>query len=256
MNDFVDPSFSDFSIVGIDEVGYGCWAGPIYVCALKLNCVSQTKFVDSKSISHKKRLEMSEIIKDIATWNIGIGLVEEINQFGLAYAYNKAILRALDPFTDQSSAADSLADRAIDPLADQGSIAQLVDPQVCSFQRQVSLTNDEQHDLDLLNVQNCTSFINHRLIIDGRKPKWMDELGLNCTAIIKGDQKVQAISAASIVAKVERDAFMDRLDVEFPVYGFNRNKGYGTTLHVAAIREHGFCQYHRTSYNLGKYLLK
>ena len=179
-------------IVGIDEVGYGCWAGPVYVCALRLIKPSSHRFFDSKSISHAKRIELSAIIAQVAVWQIGVGSVEEINQRGLAYAYRKAIERAIEPFETQ------------------------------------------------------------RLVIDGRRPSWMSYL--NCTAVIKGDEKIQAISAASIIAKVERDRLMSELAKVHPQYGFERNKGYGTAEHIAALGEHGFCGQHRTSYDLEKYL--
>ena len=66
--------------------------------------------------------------------------------------------------------------------------------------------------------------------------------------IIKGDGKVACIAAASIVAKVTRDAFMVQMDARYPEYGFASNKGYGTAAHIAAIKEHGPCPLHRMSF--------
>ena len=66
--------------------------------------------------------------------------------------------------------------------------------------------------------------------------------------IIKGDSKVKIISAASIVAKVERDAIMRRYANEYPEYSFDKHKGYGTALHVNALKENGVCKIHRLSY--------
>jgi len=73
---------------------------------------------------------------------------------------------------------------------------------------------------------------------------------LACTveAVIKGDQTIPAISAASILAKVTRDAEMTELDARYPGYGFARHKGYGTRAHLAALEELGACAIHRTSY--------
>jgi ribonuclease HII len=68
--------------------------------------------------------------------------------------------------------------------------------------------------------------------------------------IIKGDGKYAAIAAASILAKTHRDAWMERLDREFPQYGWRVNKGYPTAAHRAAIREHGASPHHRTSFRL------
>jgi len=64
----------------------------------------------------------------------------------------------------------------------------------------------------------------------------------------KGDRRSHSISAASIVAKVYRDRIMCSFHGKFPVYGFSENKGYGTALHLAAIREHGACAIHRTTF--------
>ncbi len=73
-------------------------------------------------------------------------------------------------------------------------------------------------------------------------------IALRCRAIVKGDQLVAAISAASILAKVARDAEMTRLDAEYPGYGFASHKGYSTPEHLAALREHGPCAIHRRTF--------
>jgi ribonuclease HII len=65
-----------------------------------------------------------------------------------------------------------------------------------------------------------------------------------------GDVLCASISAASIVAKVYRDDLMRKLAEKFPLYGFEKHKGYGTMAHQMAIKKNGFCQIHRTSYNL------
>ncbi len=73
-------------------------------------------------------------------------------------------------------------------------------------------------------------------------------LGCPATPIIKGDARVAEISAASILAKVERDAQMQVLHLEYPHYGFDRHKGYPTKAHMATLAEHGPCPEHRRSY--------
>ncbi|MDO9366534.1 MAG: ribonuclease HII [Methylotenera sp.] len=81
--------------------------------------------------------------------------------------------------------------------------------------------------------------------VDGNKcPK----ISLPCEAIIKGDSKVQAISAASILAKTARDAELYALDKQYPLYGFAQHKGYPTTAHVALLQQHGVSPVHRRSY--------
>lgn len=67
-------------------------------------------------------------------------------------------------------------------------------------------------------------------------------------AVIKGDAKVPSIAAASVLAKVRRDAIMEELHKQFPQYGFDSHKGYGTEEHMEAIRAHGVCDHHRRSF--------
>ena len=89
--------------------------------------------------------------------------------------------------------------------------------------------------------------------VDGNKcPK----ISLPCEAIVKGDSKVQAISAASILAKTARDAELYELDKIYPQYGFAQHKGYPTAMHLAALAAHGICVEHRLSYGPVKALLK
>lgn len=67
-------------------------------------------------------------------------------------------------------------------------------------------------------------------------------------SIIKGDSKSYSIAAASIIAKVTRDRIMREWDEVYPVYGFEKHKGYGTAAHIAAIKEYGLCPLHRCSF--------
>lgn len=69
-----------------------------------------------------------------------------------------------------------------------------------------------------------------------------------CLNIIKGDSKSASIAAASIVAKVARDEYMDELDKDFPMYGFKKHKGYVTKYHLNAIDKYGVCIHHRKSF--------
>ena len=68
------------------------------------------------------------------------------------------------------------------------------------------------------------------------------------SAIVKGDAKVYSIAAASIIAKVTRDRLMDEYAVKYPMYGFEKHKGYGTKLHSEAIKKYGPCPIHRESF--------
>ena len=76
----------------------------------------------------------------------------------------------------------------------------------------------------------------------------IEGLGLPTLAVWKGDQVVHSISAASIIAKVTRDRIMRKMDLDFPMYGFARHKGYGTQAHTQALEEFGPCEFHRRSF--------
>lgn len=81
-------------------------------------------------------------------------------------------------------------------------------------------------------------------------------LSCKCRAIVRGDQLVAAISAASILAKVARDAEMTALDERYPGYGFANHKGYCTPEHLAALNLHGPCEIHRRSFEPVQVLLQ
>jgi len=101
-----------------------------------------------------------------------------------------------------------------------------------------SIQNSQAVQASLTNMQLLVQ-------VDGNKcPK----ISLPCEAIVKGDSKVQAISAASILAKTARDAALYELDQQYPMYGFAQHKGYPTAAHMALLRQHGVSPVHRRSY--------
>jgi ribonuclease HII len=101
----------------------------------------------------------------------------------------------------------------------------------------------------MLGMQRALSGLSvlpqHALIDGNRIPK---HLPCSAEAIVKGDSKEQCIMAASIVAKVSRDRWMQNLHNEFPHYGFAVHKGYPTPEHLAALQQHGPCSAHRRSF--------
>lgn len=119
-------------------------------------------------------------------------------------------------------------------------------------------------EIDRLNILHATMLAMQRAVAGlARAPDdvWVD--GNRCPdwawrsqAVVKGDDKVAAIAAASILAKTARDAFMCRLHEEFPAYGFARHMGYGTAAHLAALKAHGACPQHRRSFAPVKSLFK
>lgn len=111
-------------------------------------------------------------------------------------------------------------------------------------------------EIDQLNILQATMLAMQRAVAGlGRIPDdvWVD--GNRCPnwpwrsqAVVKGDDKVAAIAAASILAKTARDQFMCRLHADYPAYGFAQHMGYGTAAHLAALKAHGACPQHRRSF--------
>jgi ribonuclease HII len=85
----------------------------------------------------------------------------------------------------------------------------------------------------------------HKVLVDGNR---IPTLKISAEAIIGGDAKIKAISAASILAKVHRDRLCLQLHEQHPQYGFDGHKGYATPVHLAALRAHGACPEHRRSF--------
>ena len=84
------------------------------------------------------------------------------------------------------------------------------------------------------------------ILVDALKD--IDTLGIPYQSIIKGDAKCYSIAAASIIAKVTRDRIMRQWDELYPEYGFEKNKGYGTAIHIATLKEYGPCPLHRKTF--------
>ncbi len=84
------------------------------------------------------------------------------------------------------------------------------------------------------------------LLIDGTYK--LDGVPIFQNTVVKGDSKSQCIAAASIVAKVYRDRLMEGYDIEYPMYNFSKNKGYGTREHIEALMKYGPCKIHRFSF--------
>ena len=114
----------------------------------------------------------------------------------------------------------------------------------------------DNEDIDRLNILNASllamrlavtalGVAPRRVLIDGNR---CPELDCEVVAMVRGDQLVAAISAASILAKVHRDEEMTRLDQRYPGYGFARHKGYPTRQHLEALERLGVCAIHRRSF--------
>lgn len=114
-------------------------------------------------------------------------------------------------------------------------------------------------EIDRLNILGATFLAMHRAL-DGLRPvpgyvivdgnRFRPWGSVPWTTIVKGDARYAAIAAASILAKTWRDDYMHRLHAEFPQYGWDRNAGYPTAAHRAALRRYGPTPYHRRSFRL------
>ena len=155
-------------------------------------------------------------------------------------------------------------------LDDQNPIAGLADSKKLSAARRewlfdeirakalcCSIAQASVEEIDQINILQATMLAMRRaveglrlkptlVLVDGNR---LPVLSMRAEAIVKGDSKVQAISAASILAKVTRDRWCADLDVRYPQYGFAGHKGYGTAEHLAALQAHGACPEHRKTFS-------
>ncbi len=174
--------------VGIDEVGRGCWAGPLVAGAVVLGS-PLAGIKDSKQLTKIQREKLAAVIQS-QSQAIGLGWVEstEVDELGLTAAVGLAMRRALE---------------------------------------QITIAYDE-------------------IIIDGNYNFFPENP--KARAVVKADASVAAVSAASIVAKVARDAYMADIATTYPEYGFEQHVGYGTALHLEKLKLHGVTKLHRRSY--------
>ncbi len=194
----------------------------------------------SRSVQHS----LFASIDPSAEWCAG---VDEAGRGPLAGdVYAAAVI--LDPNQPIEGLADSkiLSEKrreALAPLIQQRSLAWCV--AVATVQ-----------EIDQLNILQATLLAMQRAVQGlsiAPQLAWVDgnqapRLACRVQTVVKGDSLVPAISAASILAKTARDAELLRLHTEFPEYGFNLHKGYGTALHMARLKEFGPCPAHRRSF--------
>ncbi len=120
----------------------------------------------------------------------------------------------------------------------------------------VSIAEASVSEIDSINILQATMLAMQRAVLGLRLPpskvlidgNRVPVLPMLSEAIVGGDAKVEAISAASILAKVTRDRWCAQIDVAHPEYGFAKHKGYGTAQHLAALKMHGATPLHRTSF--------
>ncbi|MFY9179417.1 MAG: ribonuclease HII [Venatoribacter sp.] len=128
--------------------------------------------------------------------------------------------------------------------------------EICEKALDFCIAKASVEEIDRLNILNARMLAMTRAVsgltlpclhalVDGNR---LPELNIEATAIIKGDALSTCISAASILAKVQRDRDMIEMDALYPGYGFAKHKGYGTAVHLEALQRLGPCPIHRMSY--------
>lgn len=176
-------------LAGVDEVGRGPLAGPVFAAAVILDKNKPIiGLTDSKLLTAKARQKFALLIKENAlAWALGRAEVNEIDTINIFQASLLAMQRAI----------------------------------------------------------NALAMVPQQVLVDGNH---VPKINYPVIAIIKGDQLIPAISAASIIAKVARDQVMVELDKQYPGYGLAQHKGYGTKQHIQALRLLGPCEIHRRSF--------
>jgi len=166
------------------------------------------------------------------------------------------------PLAGPVSAAAVILDpsRPIEGLADSKKLSEKQRDRLAPLIRERALAwavaYAEVEEIDRLNILQATLLAMRRavealsirpqqVLVDGL---YCPQTGIPSQAIVKGDSKVAAISAASILAKTARDELMLQLHGRYPQYGFDAHKGYPTAAHLAALREHGVSVVHRKTF--------
>ncbi len=185
-------AFSPSPVIGVDEAGRGCLAGPVVAAAVILSKPLSGVFFDSKKLNESRREQLFELIQAEHLFAVGFASVEEIDRINILQASLLAMYRAV-----------------------------------------MGLKVKGGH-----------------VLVDGKFtiPKLA---GFQQTALIKGDSRAEPVSAASIMAKVTRDRHMQQMAKEFPEYGFEVHKGYGTIKHRTALAQVGPTAHHRRSFAWG-----
>lgn len=205
-------------LIGVDEAGRGCLAGPVTAgaCLLKQSFFESSKALelssainDSKQLSHQARLVQFGIIQDLRQqgyldFEVASASVAEIESFNILGATQLAMQRALEGLAKRSSC---------------WKLPEMIEGEpLFQTSREVAI------------------------LVDGRPLK---PFPYAHSALVGGDGKSLTIAAASIAAKVVRDREMCQLAKQHPKYSFEKHKGYGTKLHRSALSQYGLTKSHR-----------
>jgi len=209
-------------VVGVDEAGRGCLAGPVVAGCVILpeaffssakHRTAVGKINDSKQFPEAERESLFERVKKLEKTGVlygatGWASVEEIEEHNIVGATCLAMWRAMERASDKSGKRWIPRENRPPDLFDQA-------------------------------VHDST---NWAVLVDGRP---MKKLPYAHDGLVKGDTLSLAVAMASLLAKVSRDRWMKELHEKFPLYDFASNKGYGAPIHLNALKEHGPTLHHR-----------
>ncbi len=225
-------------VIGCDEVGRGSLAGPVVAAAvafapasLKLSAkggsasggkvIKLAGIKDSKLLSAKKREELAEVIKQNAlAWSIGEVPPEMIDKINIHQATLLAMQKAVE------------------------GLIEFLDLSFPEFFTSGAPLQNKKYPESRLAGQS--GMVKVYLYIDGKFT--ILNLHMKQEAVVRGDNKVLSVAAASIIAKVYRDELMESLGVLYPKFNFAKHKGYGTLHHRKMIKKHGLSPIHRKSF--------
>ena len=246
-------------VIGCDEVGRGCLAGPVVAAAVSFNWLKIkdkglkiADINDSKLLTAKKREELSGIIKQHALWSIGVASEKIIDKINIHNATLLAMKRAVEKLAEQMNTDTvnglTLTTDAVQPIGSLSSLSVIPSPSTSGEESlkfdKTSVVKGSLHSSDALLGRDDTK--NVFVALDGKFK--IPGINHEQEAVVGGDNKILSIAAASIIAKVYRDDLMRKFHLKYPIYNFARHKGYGTLFHRTLIKNHGLCPIHRKSF--------
>ena len=238
-----DKSFDVDFLVGTDEAGRGPAAGGVFAAAVHINdfeiAKDLSKLNDSKKLSAKVREELYDVILNNTINSVVCVEVEDIEKYNIL----NCSLRAM------KLSCEDVINKVVKKIPQQVQYDEKlnIQSQMQCHQKEIQCHSElvsESHGAETLKrILGDNSILT---IVDGNK--LIKNYDYPQQYIIKGDSKSASIAAASILAKVTRDRYMQRLHEEYPQYNWAKNAGYLTKEHIEAIKKYGITKYHRKSF--------
>jgi len=212
------------NVAGLDEAGRGPLAGPVVAAAVCFKNSNDQIPMTNKIINPKSQ-------KSFGHWTLGFEILEINDSKQLSPKKREHLYDIITTHPNIEWGIGIVSERIIDKI-------NILEATKLAMQKAICDANMRMH------TNNTNKKIDF-LLLDGN---FKIKSNVPQKSIIKGDQKVISISAASVIAKVTRDKIMGRYDKKYPQYGFSNHKGYPTKLHVKMLKEFGFCPIHRKSF--------